>query len=141
MEKRKVSNGELTLYTSIKQLPIIRYNQLNGFVAQQLGIGDDMSAFNAHLSKMDGFMASNDINNARLERANLHYNIFMLLENIDISSRAFLCFVSAINDQPVGDLDNDAECSDALKLLYATGITYGDAEDIFEEIKKKLIKS
>lgn len=136
-----VSNGTLTLYTSIKQLPITRYNQLNNFYAQQLGMGSDMDSVSKHYSKLDTFLATKDIEKAMIERVNLHYNLFMVLEQTDINSRSFLCFVHSINGQVVGDLDDDDEAEAALKMLYDTGCTVGDVEDIFDELKKKLIKS
>lgn len=141
MEKRQLYNGEITVYNSIKQLPIQRYTQLNIFFSQLIGIGDNFSSFHSHLRKIDSFSAAGDHEAARQERINLTYNMHMITEGIDIQTRCFLCMVKDINGQPVGDLENDKDCLDAFKLLTDSGCTVGDVEDILEELKKKLMLS
>lgn len=141
MQTIQLRNGTIRVYDSIKQLPIIRYNQLNHFLAQELGIGADGTALTRHFGKLDAFLASGDINAARQERINLGYNMHMMLNEIDIKSRVFLALVAEINGEPVGDLDDDDACEKALSLLSNTGITVGDVEDYFEDAKKKLMPS
>ncbi len=137
--QRKLLNGSLELFSSIKQLPIKRYNQMNSFLAQELGMGSDLPAISKHYSKFDGFLAVGDLDSLKQERINLHYCLFMLLEQTDIKSRAFLCFVSKINDTVIGDLDDDAVVDMARRLMDDSGCTIGDVQDIFAELKKKLI--
>lgn len=139
--ERKLTNGTLVLYASIKQLPIKRYNQMNSFLAQELGMGSDLEAISKHYAKFDGFIAAGDLEALKQERINLHYCLYMLLEDVDLKSRAFLCFVHKINGTVIGDLDDDAEVEKARKLMEDIGATIGDVEDIFAEVKKKLIWS
>jgi hypothetical protein len=139
METRKVMNGEITLYTSIKQLPVPRWNLLNTFVAQDIGIGSDVNSYGKHLMKWDTLVAAEDYPSARVERVNLHYNMHFIINGIDIKSRAFLCMVHSIDGQELKDLDNDEACEDALQLLYNTGVTVGDVHDVLEDLKKNLI--
>lgn len=141
MQERKLRNGTISLYTSIKQLPIVRYNQMNHFLAQEMGLGDDMSAVTRHLARLDVHLRAGDVPAAQQERINLGYNVALMLERIDIKSRVFLAFVHSIDGHPVGDLDDDNECDRALAALSAIGATVGDVEDIFEELKKKLMPS
>lgn len=141
MQEKQLRNGTIMLYDSIKQLPITRYNQMNHFLAQELGIGSDGGAVSRHLLKMDAHVEAGDKAAYLQERVNLGYNMVMMVNEIDIKSRVFLAMVHSIDGEPVGDLDDDAACTKALARLAATGITVGDVEKEFDEVKKKLMAS
>jgi hypothetical protein len=141
MKTIQATNGKIILYDSIRDLPIKRYNAFNRALIQDSGIGSDLNAISKHFAKLDTFLRGNKIQEALQERENLHVLFWSMLEGINYQSNAFLALCYSINDRKVGDIDNDIEQEECLRLLEETQVSQGDVEEALEDIRKKWIAS
>lgn len=141
MKERKLLNGSLVLYTSTKELPTIKFHLFNKFIAQDNGIGADMDAVSRHYAKFDTHLAVGDVEALKQERINLHYCFHLMFNDVDLKSRAMLCYIHSINGYKVGDLNDEMEVEKCMTLLDESGCTIGDVEEVIEEIKKKWMGS
>lgn len=141
LKRYRLTGGVIKVYSSIKELPTIRWNQLNAYLAQDMGIGSDMRSVDRHYQNLDTFIRNGEWDNAKQERLNLHYNWYMIVNGISIKSRAFMCIVHSINGVEVGNLEDEDTMELALRKMEEAGATVGDMQDALDEIKKKLIPS
>jgi hypothetical protein len=135
MKTIQIGKHEVKFYDSIKEMPIQRYNAMQGFLMQDSGIGSDMRAVEQHFKNLDAFLIAGKIQDAIQERQNLHINFYAALEKIDFKSMSFACMISTIDGLNVGI--SDEELKGALKKI--EGVTLGQVSDILEELKKNFI--
>ena len=125
----------LNLYSSIKEMPVKLHNLCQKFLLQDSGIGTNLSSIDEHFSTLDTLLASAKVDEARTERANLRYNMFMILEGLDFKSPAFACFIHSVNGSKVDDYSEEA-LNNLIESLSERGLTMQMVEDQLFELKK-----
>ena len=134
------SGTKVKLYSSIKEMPVKVFNIFQGYMIQESGIGSTMDSVNDHFEKLDTFLSSGKIEDAIVERENLHYNIYSALEGISHKSLAFGCFIHSIDEVLLSDYSTE-NINDILNRLSDKGLTIGMVEEQLDQIKKKLISN
>ena len=124
------------VYEGVHDLPIARYKKFNLYLLRDSGIGSDMTAIMTRLKKLDAYLAGDNINFARIERANLQLTFFTVLNEVDYKQMAFVCLLHSIDGEPIEDLSEGGILA-AIKKLEAIGITQQFIMEMFE--KKKTI--
>ncbi len=131
---------KIRLYSSIKEMPVKVFNIFQGYMIQESGIGSTMDSVNDHFEKLDTFLSSGKIEDAIVERENLHYNIYSALEGISYKSLAFGCFIHSVDNEILSDYSMES-LQEMLDRLSDRGLTIGMVEEQLDQIKKKLISS
>jgi hypothetical protein len=137
MKTLTVGKKKVEIYDSIREMPINRYNTMQGLLLQEAGIGSTMFAIENHFKSLDVFLSSNLIEDAIKERQNLHLSFYCALEKIDFRSLSFACMIFRIDEKEVG-ISEDA-LKGALESL--PELTIGQVSDILEEVKKNCIEN
>lgn len=127
-----INGQQIVLYSSIKEMPIKLYNLTQRYILQDIGIGADMGAIDSHFMALDGFLASNKIDDAKKERENMRFAFYTMLEGVNYKSLTFGCHVFSVDGVHVTDRSEEA----ITKLLDGLTISYEQAEDILAEVKK-----
>ena len=55
MKTAKIGGHEVELYDGIDTLPVLRFHAFNKMMLIDSGIGSDLSDFDAHAERVDGF--------------------------------------------------------------------------------------
>lgn len=135
MKTIKVGKHEVKLYESIKEMPVSRYNAMQGFLMQETGIGNTMPAIDNHFKTLDALLVSGKYEEAIQERQNMHVGFYCAIEKIDFKSLSFGCMIASIDDEPVGI--SDEELKNSIEKL--NELTVGQVDDILEDLKKNCI--
>ena len=135
----KLDNGKTFLIRETPaELPIDRFTIHQKYLVQAAGIGSTMGDIERHFSLLDKFITAGKIQEAATERYNLHINLYLCLNEVNIQHLAFAVLVDAIEDVPVTDYSEQGLRNIAQKLAEA-GLTHGQLTDILSEVKKKSI--
>lgn len=135
MKELKSGTHKIKLYSSIKEMPVQRYNAMQGYLMQDAGIGSTMQDVEAHFRNLDMFLSAGKIQEAITERQNLHMNFFTAINNISFKSLSFACLISTIDNDLVGC--SESELQEA--LLKLDKLKLGEVEDLLFELKKNFI--
>jgi len=130
-----IGKHKVNFYDSIKEMPISRYNALQSFLMQDVGIGSTMASIENHFKTLDAYLGAGKYDEAIQERQNLHINFYVAIEKIDFKSLSFACMIASIDNKPVGI--SDSELTDAIKKL--NDLTVEQVDDILNELKKNCI--
>jgi hypothetical protein len=137
MQEVKLSSDMvLTLYGSIKELPIGLSKKFGAYLLQDAGIGSSMEDVDDHLGRLMKYLSLNRTQDALEEAKNLRYNIFSMLVGTDYRSMSLLCLVAKVNGEPWDDYSPEGLNSllDKIKQY-----PVGTLEKVLEEVKKNLI--
>lgn len=138
MRSIPTNKGVFTVWEDPKELPIDRFADFQKYAVQDVGIGSQMSDVDRHFSLLDSFLAAGKYDEARRERQNLHFNLFLAISEIQITDLTFACFVQSINAEPIFDY-SEAGLQHTCKLLAEIELNRGQLEEVLADIKKKLI--
>ena len=140
MKTVEAGNLTLTLYASIKELPIEVSKKFHSYILQDLGIGNTIEAVDNHLSKLMTFAGAGRKEETTEEAKNLRFNLFSMLSQWSYPCLSFACLIHSVNGIP--HTDRTTEGLNALiQRLSDAGMTIGDIEEYTEEIKKKWIQN
>lgn len=123
------------LYSSIKEMPIVLHNRVQAYLLQDSGIGSDINSIDDHFKQMDNYSAAGQWQELAIERNNLRYNFFMMLEGIDFKSPSFACFIHSINNEPLLDYSEE-NLLKTINELSLKGLTMQMLEDQMMDLKK-----
>lgn len=88
--RHEVINGhKFEFYDTIDELPISRFHKYSKYILVESGIGSDIGAIDAHISKILRYMGV-DIKKAHQELLNLRQCLYMISTGIDTKYRGFL---------------------------------------------------
>jgi len=127
-----INEQVLTLYSSIKEMPIKLYNLTQRYILQDMGIGSDMPAIDEHFRSLDAFLASNKVDDALRERENMRFAFYTMLEQVNYKSLTFGCHIFSVDGIEITDRSEEA----ITELLNTLTISYEQAEEILAEVKK-----
>lgn len=131
----KHKGKEIAFYSSIKEMPIERYINLQTYLMQESGIGSTMGDVEAHFKNLDMFLSAGKVEEALTERQNLHMNIYAALNKVNFKSLSFACMIGTIDKQEIGYTEYDLK--EAIKKI--KGISVGEIEEILTDLKKNCI--
>jgi len=130
-----ISKTEIKVYDSIKELGIVRYQEFQKLLLQDIGIGSDINAIAKHFNSLYSFITHDKKEEAIQEAQNLHNNFYMMISKINIKSHCFACLVYEVNGEKVKDFTDDG-VRKTLKKIKA--LKASQVEDILDEVKKNL---
>lgn len=134
-----LSNVTIKIRETPKELPINRYADFQKYLVQAAGIGSDMAEVNAHFSRLHRFIGAKLTDEAAREAYNLHYNIQLMLNKIDIESIAFACLVDEFAGEKITDHSEQA-LLDLCNKMGKAGLTKEMVSEIVSNVKKKSIQ-
>jgi hypothetical protein len=140
MTSVEIKDGEVVLYSSIKELPIARSKEFAKYLLQDAGIGDSMADVDSHLERLLAYASKGDTEAVATEAHNLRLNLFTMLDGWNFQSLAFGCLIYSIDGQPFTEITGDA-LRRTIDKLSERGLTNAKVVDIVDEIKKNLTRS
>lgn len=141
MKEVKVKNwlgrttATILLYESIKELPILRYQEFEKMLLQDVGIGSTMKDVGTRFGNLYRFIHDGDLDNTHKEAKNLHNTLYFILSGFNIQFLSFIALVHSVNSNEI-DISKPDKVRSQLK-----GLKQGDVEEITDEVKKKLIQN
>lgn len=120
----------------IKDLPIARYNLLNAMLLNDMGVGNDMEAVNAHLVKLIRFAAAKDDASITTESNNLILCYYSQLNKLSFKSRSLAALVREIDGASYGAAITEADLNEIAGIV-ETRLSVREAENALTEVKKK----
>jgi len=140
MEEIKLDKGTVTIYKSIKELPIRLSKEFQKHLLQDIGIGNTLQDIDDHLEKLFLHAQKSDFKSVLEEAKNMRFNMFSMLSEIDFKSSAFCCLVHSINGERILDYSPEGLARIAEKLS-GMGLTGELVEKHLDEVKKNLIQN
>jgi hypothetical protein len=138
MREVATDKGVFKVWETDKELPIDRFQDYQKYLVQAVGIGSNMNDVNNHFSTLDVLLSNNRLADAQRERYNLHYNLFLALEGIQIDHLAFACFVHSVNGEEITDHSEEG-LKEICKKLAVIQLGRGQLLEVLTEVKKKSI--
>ena len=135
MTEAKLNGHKVEIYSSIEELPIIRFHKYNKCLLVDAGIGSDLTAFDGHIERVVRYIRADKREDAAKELDNLRQNIYIIIQGMSPQHLAFACLVARIDGQPVTDL-SDEGLQRVLEKLGGTPMKDITAQS--EAVKKKI---
>lgn len=139
MQTVKTNQGEIEVWENPKELPIDRFSDMQKYSIQDIGIGSTLADVDRHHFTLDALLSQNRNDEARVERYNMHYNFYLILNKVDITSLTFCCFIRSINGEKIADYSETYLVKNVIPLLAKIELGRGQMEEILETVKKKLL--
>ena len=137
MRTLKTLNGNtVQVYSTAKEMPIVRYNEFQKYLLIDSGIGADVETIDGHYAKQIAYIASDKKDDAIKEAENTRHALASVLSGINYGSMAFAVMVTHIDGVPYDDISEEG-IERTVKVLEATGISQGEVEEATEVLKKK----
>jgi len=129
---------EIKIRETPKELPINRYTDHQKYLIQAAGIGSNMGHVEAHFSRLHRLIAAGLMEDAGREAYNLHYNIHLMLNKINVDSIAFACLVDEVDG--VTSIDySEQGLIDLCQRMGELGLTFAMVSEILSDVKKNSI--
>ena len=135
MKEIKLNGHRVEIFSSIEELPIIRFHKYNKCLLVDAGVGSDLSSFDAHIERVVRFIRNDSREKAAKEMENMRQNIYLIMQGLNPQHMAFACLVYRIDGQRYDDL-SDEGLNKVLTLL--GGASAKDITNETEELKKKI---
>lgn len=140
MKELEFNHTKISLYTSIKELPIETSKKFQHYLLQDVGIGNTIEEVDEHLSRLMEFLRSDKKDDAVEETKNLRFNLFSMLSEWHFKSLSFACLIRDVNGEPVKDYSPEG-LNKLIEKLSEAGLSNSMVEDALEEVKKNLIRN
>jgi hypothetical protein len=128
----------ITLYSSIKELPIELSKKFNSYLLQDAGIGNTIEDVDEHLARLMVFVSEGKAPETLEELKNLRYNLFSIIGNWDYESMSFGCLIKSVNNEPVTDYSSEGIIT-LMAQLSEGGLNNEKVQSVIDEVKKNLI--
>lgn len=128
----------ITLYSSIKELPIEISKKFNNYLLQDAGIGNTIESVDDHLARLMVFVSEGKKEELLEEVKNLRYNLFSMISEWDYESLSFGCLVKSVNGDPVADYSSEGIIA-LMARLSDEGLNNEKVQSVIDEVKKNLI--
>ncbi len=139
-EVKLTGKNSFLIHESQKQLPINRYTDFQKYVLQDVGIGSTIESVDSHYRMLDTFLTADQTEDARRERYNLHSNLYLLINRINIEHISFACLIHSVNGQVLEDF-SETNLIRICEQLGKMGLTQQMVSDILNGVKKNLIQN
>lgn len=107
MRDIKLKGHKVEIYTSIEELPMVRFHKYNKCLLVDAGIGSDLSAVDGHIERVVRYIRSGRMDDASKELENYRQNIYMILQEMSPQHMAFACLVAKIDGKPYDDISDE----------------------------------
>jgi hypothetical protein len=107
MRTVRLGKHQVSLYTSIDELPMERFHRYNKMLLIDAGIGSDITSFDAHIEKVVRYIRKGDRENAAKEMENMRQNVYIMLTEQSPQNLSFAALVAEIDDVEMNDLSDD----------------------------------
>ena len=107
MRDIRIGKHIISVYDSIDELPIVRYNKYTKYMMIESGVGSDFDSVNRHVERIGGFIKNGQTQYAMIELYNLQQGIMLGLNEFNPLHYSFACLVSAIDTIPCDDITDD----------------------------------
>lgn len=126
---------EVTMYDSIEELPIERFQKYNKMLMLDAGLGSDTSALDAHLARVGEFIKAKDLTNAAAEIDNVRQTLFNVQNGLTPHFLSLIPLMAELDGEPLTDMSDES-----LKAVYEKlkDVTVGTYEATASEVKKKI---
>ena len=138
--KGLLKNTNVVLYSSIKEMPIKRYQEFIKMAMIAIGVGSTIEDFNGHFAKMHAYLLNGQTGDAIKEMNNVYINFFYSIKEIGIWSYCLAPFVCSVDGVQYTGTEIDQH-RELLNSLSDKGLTVGQCEDSILEVKKKLLSN
>lgn len=132
------AGNEISIRVSPKELPINRFTDFEKYLVQSAGIGSTMGDVDKHFANVSRFMQAAKYEEAVLEWQNMHLNLYMMLNRINIKHIAFACLIDSVDGKKIDDYSEEA-LKNLCEELGKMGLTEEMLSDILESVKKNSI--
>jgi len=142
MIKLRTIDGEektLTFYTSVKEMPIKRYQLTQKYTLIDAGVGSTYHDVLRHFSRFEDFIIAGDMESVAIERDNLIMNMNFIMSDNWIKTYTFCTFIKTIDGKLV-DI-NDDNIDELVEMVECSDIVVSTVEELVETQKKSLITS
>lgn len=135
MKKMKLGKHKITMYDSIEELPIERFQKYNKLLLIDAGLGSDITALDAHLARVSEFIKVGDLTNASGEIDNLRQTLFNVQNGLTPHFLSLIPLMAEVDGEPLTDLSDES-----LKAVYdrLKDVTMKTYEEASSEVKKKI---
>ena len=130
-----LGSHKVTLYESIEELPIVRFQKYNKMLMLDAGLGSDLTALDTHLARVSEFIKNNELQDAAGEIDNLRQTLFNVQNGLTPHFMSLIPLMAEVDGEPLTDLsdENIQAVYDRLK-----DVTLKAYEDAASEVKKKI---
>lgn len=135
MKEVKLNGHKVEIFSSIEELPMVRFHKYNKCLLVDAGVGSDLSSFDAHIERVVRFIRNDKREDAAKEMENMRQNIYLIMQGLNPQHMAFACLVCTIDGQRYEDM-SDEGLNKVLSLLGGTSAK--EVKDQTEEVKKKI---
>ena len=135
MKKMKLGEHSVTMFDSIEELPIVRFQKYNKMLMLDAGLGSDLTALDAHLARVGEFIKAGETDNAAREIDNLRQTLFNVQNGLTPHFMSLIPLMAEVDGEPLTDLsdENIQRVYDPLK-----DVTMKAYEGAASEVKKKI---
>jgi hypothetical protein len=133
-----IGKKRLTMYSSIKELPVWLSKRQQLYAMQAAGIGNSVADWDSKVGKVMQYLEAKRLDDAVTELKNVRLTVYSAIEGLDYKSLAFACMVQAEDGELLTDYSEAALLS-KLDAWAEAGLTNGDVDDVLHELKKNLI--
>lgn len=134
MVEKLLGGKRFVFYDSIEDLPISQFHRYSKYVLVGSGIGDSLANIDSHITRVINFMKV-DIKKAHQELLNLRQNIYMVLTEQDVQTKATLCLLKSIDGVEWTDFSDSG-----LQTLYdmVSGERFADVNDLAKKVREAI---
>lgn len=104
MRTKKINGLSVVLYDSVENMPAVRFQLFNRFMALDAGIGSGFNSLDNHYKEIEKTIKV-DPEKAILMARNGRQNIAFMMQNIDLKMHSFTALVFSINGVEIRDID------------------------------------
>lgn len=140
MKEIKFNGNYLTLYDSIRELPIHRFSEYNRYLMLDAGIGSNVEDVTNKIGKIQRFRAVKDEESVNKELQNLYQSFIFTIENTTPKMYAFFALVKDINGKPFDDLSKE-KLDETIVKIGKQGLTFEKLNGTLLHVKKKCKRS
>jgi hypothetical protein len=135
MRTVRLGKHQVSLYTSIDELPMERFHRYNKMLLIDAGIGSDITAFDAHIEKVVRYIQNGDRENAAKEMENMRQNVYVIQTEQSPANLSFAVLVKEIDGKACNDISDEG-----LERVRAmlSDVTRKEMTTEFSEVKKKI---
>lgn len=135
MRELRLKGHHVSVYSSIEELPMVRFHKYNKCLLIDAGIGSDLTAIDGHIERVVRYIRNDDRQNAGKELENLRQSIYMTLQEMTPRHLAFACMVQQIDGKEYDDLSDEG----LQKVVGMLGdVPMNEITASFEAVKKKI---
>lgn len=138
--KGLLKSTNVVLYSSIKEMPIKRYQEFIKMATIAIGVGSTLEDFNGHFAKLHAYLLNGKTGDAIKEMKNVYINYFYAINKIGIWSYCLAPFVYSVDGKEYTGTEIDQH-RELLNSLSDKGLTVGQCEESILEVKKKLLSN